>query len=488
MGLNSSAVGASQTHMLSKRRAGTIPNALVTFSSNVSRNMGYLSPTVAVTDANGVATVKFYSLTRNEQCHDYAQCQGCRCRDRNDHHHREVMNPGCGTACLQAVRGRGQQVGRATHPLYQGRVRHLSSPPRNRRPASELMRAFLNGPSNMRIVATAVCLACVSIAAPSYGQVMFFDDFNGPGLNPVYQAALPDAAWRGNQFPNFAYGNVATYRGGPDYSFETLDGASVLHLRNWIPNTSRRGVSTSTVFAADKKVRLEVRFNTLVQSPVTAWDELLELWVLDSSDLNRYDVVTIMGIGLGEERQFSAWSSISGKWVDTGHDTSESGFPFLDNNWYRMVIAGSPSQEVRASIYVDDGKTELIGFNLGHDLSVYSAGFKIGFSQSQGSLDAFSDSAIDWLRLSVVPEPALLTFYNNSLGTAAMGRPMRLTIMRSPRTSGIPARQQGYIRQLHKLSKGINGLMIDVYGLPGTPTVNDFLFRWETTMSPMATT
>ena len=25
--------------------------------------------------------------------------------------------------------------------------------------------------------------------------------------------------------------------------------------------------------------------------------------------------------------------------------------------------------------------------------------------------------------------------------------------------------------------KGINGLMIDVYGLPGTPTLNDFLFR-----------
>ena len=25
--------------------------------------------------------------------------------------------------------------------------------------------------------------------------------------------------------------------------------------------------------------------------------------------------------------------------------------------------------------------------------------------------------------------------------------------------------------------KGINGLMIDVYGLPGTPSVDDFLFR-----------
>ena len=25
--------------------------------------------------------------------------------------------------------------------------------------------------------------------------------------------------------------------------------------------------------------------------------------------------------------------------------------------------------------------------------------------------------------------------------------------------------------------KGINGLMIDLYGLPDTPTVNDFLFR-----------
>ena len=34
-------------------------------------------------------------------------------------------------------------------------------------------------------------------------------------------------------------------------------------------------------------------------------------------------------------------------------------------------------------------------------------------------------------------------------------------------------------------SRGLNGLMIDVYNLPGTPTVNDFLFRMGNTLTPV---
>ena len=68
MGFNSSvAVSAKLSHVDSDNPTTQvpIPNALVTFSSNVSRNVGYLSPTAAVTDVNGIATVRFYSLTRS---------------------------------------------------------------------------------------------------------------------------------------------------------------------------------------------------------------------------------------------------------------------------------------------------------------------------------------------------------------------------------------------------------------------------------------
>ena len=113
--------------------------------------------------------------------------------------------------------------------------------------------------------------------------------------------------------------------GGPACSFETLHGASVLHLRSLMTETSRRGLSTSAVFAADTEVRLEVRFNTLVQSPDTAWDQLPELWILDARDLNCYDIVNIFGCGFGVERQFSGTPTVSDFLFRKGNDNKPYG-------------------------------------------------------------------------------------------------------------------------------------------------------------------
>ena len=59
-----------------------------------------------------------------------------------------------------------------------------------------------------------------------------------------------------------------------------------------------------------------------------------------------------------------------------------------------------------------------------------------------------------------------------------MGRPMRLTMAQSPRTRWrcCPV-ATATLANYTSYDKGINGLMIDVHGLPGTPTLNDFLFR-----------
>jgi len=220
---------------------------------------------------------------------------------------------------------------------------------------------------------------------------VFFDGFEEPPLSPVWEASLPDAP------PRFG-GPIAMYLGSSGYTFESLDGASVLRLRNVLDNLQRRGWSSSTVFAPDGPFTVEARFNTMVQSPSTAIDELLELWTLDGEDPTRYDIVALSAISYGYGRIFTSHSSVTGIGLDTG-------FFFADNSWYRMVITGSPGQEVRASIYDDARTQELIGVSLGHTLAAYPAGLRIGMSQSMGQPDAPfpTDSAVDWVRVSYGP-------------------------------------------------------------------------------------
>jgi hypothetical protein len=143
-------------------------------------------------------------------------------------------------------------------------------------------------------------------------------------------------------------------------------------------------------------MRLEARFNTLVQSEKTGIDQLLEIWLIDTSNSSRYDKVALMAPYYGTGRLFTSDSGITGSAFDRDID-------FKDNTWYRLVITGSMTQQVRASLYNDDGTTEIIGVNLGHNLSAYISGFKIGISQSMGHPGAVypTDVAVDWVSLSV---------------------------------------------------------------------------------------
>src|SRR5882672_2560216 len=60
----------------------------------------------------------------------------------------------------------------------------------------------------------------------SFGQVIFFDDFNGPTLDAQWQASLPNMHLAGP----LGGPQPATYLGAPTYSFQTLDGSSVLRM------------------------------------------------------------------------------------------------------------------------------------------------------------------------------------------------------------------------------------------------------------------
>lgn len=235
---------------------------------------------------------------------------------------------------------------------------------------------------------TAALLASPRATADSS---LFFDDFDGPALNPVWQAALPTASTAGTFWP-------ATYLGAATAAFQTLDSTSVLRMGSSLDAHQRRGWSSSTVFSA-AGFRYEVRFNTLVQSPTTSIDDFVEIWVMDTNDNARHDLVAPFGGQYSSDRRFFAGSSIDNNYV-------QQPFNYQDNTWYRLVLEGAPGENLRASI-LDDSGVELIGHSLNHGAGAFSSGFRIGLSQAMDwPIGVYpADVAVDYARLTVVPEP-----------------------------------------------------------------------------------
>jgi hypothetical protein len=226
-------------------------------------------------------------------------------------------------------------------------------------------------------------------------NTLFFDDFNGPTLNPAWQASLPNANLAAPQFGNPA---SATYLGAPNYSFQTLGGYSVLHMNNNMNNLQRVGWSTSTAFNPSG-FTYQARFNTLTQSAATSIDSFIELWILDPTNPNHYDMVSLFGASYSSDPQFAVGSSIDNSF-------GSQSFSYQNNTWYRLVIQALPGQDIRVSLDNDSG-TELIGQTLNHTEGAFSSGFKIALSQAMGFPQStyLSDVAVDYVRLTAVPEP-----------------------------------------------------------------------------------
>lgn len=236
---------------------------------------------------------------------------------------------------------------------------------------------------------TPICgVIMIVLAASTNAQFTnFFDNFNGPTLNPMWSGGLPDAP--------IASGDSApeTYVGAPDYYFETINGYSVLRLTNSLSDLQRAGWSLQTNFYLSD-FHYEVRFYSLVQSPTTTFDTSMEIWILDSSNSNRYDIVSLFAGDYGSDRHFRAGSSISG-------DTFDQPFSFQDNTFYRLVLQGSGTNDITAAVY-DDSGTQLAKTDLGHNTSVFGSGFTIGISHAmdrpQGTYP--SQTAIDYVSLT----------------------------------------------------------------------------------------
>src|SRR5436190_7281479 len=240
-------------------------------------------------------------------------------------------------------------------------------------------------------------IVAMMLSSPHYASdqtTLFFDDFNGPTLNPTFQASLPIA-------PAESGGVNLTYLGAPNYSFGTVAGASVLRLTTTMDNRQRVGWNTSTIFKVSD-FRLEARFNVLVQSPTTSIDSFIEAWLIDAANSARNVVTGPAGQNYGLTRQLRGGSSIDGQHL-------VQATKYFDNTWYRLVITGAANRNVRASLFADDGTTELIGQTFGFNTTSFPSGFEIGLGQESGVPNGPYpvDVAIDYLRLttSVVPEP-----------------------------------------------------------------------------------
>ena len=209
-------------------------------------------------------------------------------------------------------------------------------------------------------------------------SLLFFEDFDGPALDETYK-----------EFPtNPSY----DYRGKPNYSLETLDQSTVIRMRSSLQANQMRGLLVSKIFSpGPNPIRLEIRFNTLIQSRTRSIDGFMNVWLLDS-DNSRFNWVGLAAWNYGSERTFAG-----------------KPFNFKDNTWYRLVITGSSDQEIRASIIDDETGKELIGVDLGYNLGMFKSGFKIGIMQQMGTptpaTDFPTDVAIDWIRLTTNATP-----------------------------------------------------------------------------------
>lgn len=155
----------------------------------------------------------------------------------------------------------------------------------------------------------------------------------------------------------------------------------------------KRGISTSGAFFA-RQFRFEARFNSL--SEQTSLDAFMTLHIMDAvNPTSRFEAVSLLGSEFGRFRRFEAFSSI-----DTNSNSGPA-FPYADNTFYRLVIEGSRTQNIRAAL-LDDSGHELIGHTFPHNTSEFSSGFKVGLSQTVAApgRDIPLDVAVDFVRLT----------------------------------------------------------------------------------------
>jgi hypothetical protein len=240
------------------------------------------------------------------------------------------------------------------------------------------------------ILFQAVLLFAVSTTAfcANAQSRLFFDDFDGPALNPNWVTNGLPTSLNPDSYPFDVF-----YVGSPQVAFQNIEGASSLRISTAQGALRRVGWTMVGVFT-NSSFRYEIRFNTLVQSLATSIDGCIEIWLLDAANSNRCDVAGLFGSWYSTSPRFMTSSSI-----DQTYFVPD--FAYQNNTWYRLILEGSTNANIRAALCSDDGK-ELMNQEFTHDLRAFPTGFKIGLSQGMGTPDNIypQNIAIDYAAVS----------------------------------------------------------------------------------------
>jgi hypothetical protein len=276
---------------------------------------------------------------------------------------------------------------------------------------------------------------------------LFFDDFNGPTMNP---------AWVTSGFATTnptSYPFAVAYVGSPDVAFQTIGGASTLRMSTEQPPLHRVGWTLNTVFT-NSSYRFEVRFNTLIQSVTTSIDGCIEIWVVDASNSNRCDVAGLFGSSYSTSPRFLSGSTIDQ--ISYGPNYS-----YQNNTWYRVVLQGSTNENIQATLCDDQGN-ELMNQVLAHDLRAFPAGFKIGLSQGMGTPNGVypMDIAIDYAVLSTFSGPGPVLTESPVPGGFALQWPISLHfLLESTPSLSVPIQWAQVTNQVTVLN-GVNSVFV----------------------------
>jgi hypothetical protein len=189
-------------------------------------------------------------------------------------------------------------------------------------------------------------------------------------------------------FPTVGRVSSLTYVGLPDFTFETVDGAQVLHLTNLMEPHSRCGMVSSLTLAGSTG-EVEARVNTLVQDSQTI-DGLFELWLVNPEDFDKYVAIVFHSGSYSQQRMVICFSSEEAMY--------EEELGYENNTWYLLRITATPTI-LRLSVWDDTGTTALFAHDMGHTLAALGDGFMIGIAQHMDSPDGAytADSAVDYV-------------------------------------------------------------------------------------------